>query len=365
MTPDQDSWWPAHVLDSWVWSLDASHFRVAFALLALAARAPTTARSPIWGVVEVPVGGVLTTLDRLADRCGVGRAVVRRALDKLAAGPGDDAAPLIRLESSARGYTLAVLINPAMFGIGSQQRTGVTTRDVGVIGEATITGEHSVITAPTQRDQESTAPPPNSQSNVADLADVARRDEHSNGHSESTARAQHDQAPDPVGGRGGSTRRSESPDLPLGDQRRTPTMSEPGDVEPRPDGRRPRLAADRVPDRAWKAADYMREQLLAAEPDNVIGKRAWSGTTGHRYQWANEFRLMNAQDGRAWDDIAWTVKWLFTGQPPEYRFRVESPASLRKKWGAIQARRQATAKPAANTKPGPAQVPLKDWTIPT
>lgn len=370
MTPEH---WPADVLDSWLWSLDASHFRVAFALIGLAARERSVSRTPMWGEVEVPVGGVLTTLDRLADRCHVTKSVVRRALDNLVDGPGGGVPGLIRLVSNPRGYTLAVLVDPSIFGLRAQPQIEVTARSASTISEPSITPEHSKSTVAIAGSAMSTAPPPDSPSPANVLRDGGRDVEHRDGHSKSTDGAQQElsgMTPGSVGGGGGSDRRSEISDPLLLDQSRSQTLSGNEDPEPDPKGRKPRIAADRIPEKAWKAADYLREQLLVAEPDNVIGRRKWEGTTGHRFSWANEFRLMNEQDGRDWKDIALSVQWLFrqTGDP-KYRMRVESPSSLRSKWGAIQDKRKREAAPApARSNPNQPAHPnaprLQEWTLP-
>lgn len=131
--------------------------------------------------------------------------------------------------------------------------------------------------------------------------------------------------------------------------------------------------AERIPDRAWSAADYLRAQVLAENKSAVLGARPWDAAakTGLRLAWADEFRLLHrrvwaamrnerpdATEHDAWAEVARTVHWLFHGQPTEPRFEVESPRSLAKKWDNIQRarRRQAQPRPArgADNRPDPA-----------
>jgi hypothetical protein len=114
---------------------------------------------------------------------------------------------------------------------------------------------------------------------------------------------------------------------------------------PRSPGRQP--DPDKVPDRAFAAADYLRACVLKEAPASAIARRRWTeAKSGVRLQWANGFRLLNQVDKREWDDIARTVKWLFEGQTAAARFVVQCPTSLREKWDRIAAvrRNQDTAK---------------------
>ena len=116
--------WPTEVLDSWLWELEPQHFRVAFELVALAADEAHLVRRPLLGEILVPVGGICTTFDRLAERSRSTVKVVRTALAKLAAGG------LITVESSPRGYTMIMIADPMAFGIGmAQQRHSDTKRN--------------------------------------------------------------------------------------------------------------------------------------------------------------------------------------------------------------------------------------------
>jgi hypothetical protein len=125
----------------------------------------------------------------------------------------------------------------------------------------------------------------------------------------------------------------------------------------------------KVPARAWAAADYLRGKVLEVNASAMVGTRPWGGDTGLRLDWAYSFRglgdltlkaLRNAgpaTDADAWNAIAKTVHWLFHGQDSSCRFVVESPASLRAKWDAIQAvrRNQQLQQPAkgADGRPDP------------
>lgn len=125
--------------------------------------------------------------------------------------------------------------------------------------------------------------------------------------------------------------------------------SEPPGPEPKAKAKRSREPdADRIPPRAWAAADYLRSRVLDEDPRAAVSRRPWGPEhrSGLRLTWANTFRLMNEQDGREWDEIARTVSWLFK-QPPGPRFVVQSPDALRAKWDRIQAHRRNLAAAAA------------------
>lgn len=155
-------------------------------------------------------------------------------------------------------------------------------------------------------------------------------------------------------------------------------VPEAGSIEPTSPGksRHPRIDVERIPERAWKAADYLRSQILIRSPGAVLGTKPWkpgwiwaNGTAagvkvgdgsmnGLRLSWANSFRLFQAKLAEAlgnagkiarpedaWEEIAKTVYWLFHKQPAGVGFIVECPDTLRDKWDRIQAVRVANKTP--------------------
>lgn len=127
--------------------------------------------------------------------------------------------------------------------------------------------------------------------------------------------------------------------------------------------------ADRIEDRAWRAADALRSMVLGMFPSANIGSRPWDnrkrppsvvvgkipgksyaadtvevpdlGKCGNRLKWADEIRLMVEQDGRTYDAIWHTLMWLRHKQPAGVHFIVQSPSALRDKWGQIWAHIEA------------------------
>lgn len=109
--------------------------------------------------------------------------------------------------------------------------------------------------------------------------------------------------------------------------------SEPDDAE-----ERDRIRAARLHPRSWQGADYFRSLLLREQPGNAIRKKPWGGERGLRLKWAEGLNRIANLDGREWDDIAETIKWLFEKQASgTHRFVVHSPDSLREKWDRIAA----------------------------
>lgn len=100
--------------------------------------------------------------------------------------------------------------------------------------------------------------------------------------------------------------------------------------------------AERVPDRAWKAADALRNLILQEDPRAAIGLKPWGDAVrdGIRLEWADAIRLIVERDRRSWDDLKDTMRWLFHQQPAGPKFVVQSPEALRKKWDRIQAQRR-------------------------
>lgn len=155
----------------------------------------------------------------------------------------------------------------------------------------------------------------------------------------------------------------------------TPTVppeAGPEDAPAKP-AKRPRIDPAKIPDRAWTAADYLHELLLASEPGAVIGNRPWvagmtfasgkgvvvgeGGKTGLRLSWANVIRLLHrdvlaglrrvdpkSDDNAAWREIAQTIRWALYEQPADRpRCIVECADSLRAKWDKIQRARRRSA----------------------
>lgn len=124
-----------------------------------------------------------------------------------------------------------------------------------------------------------------------------------------------------------------------------------------PDEPATRIAVERIPERSFAAADYLRTALLAESKTAVIGTIKWSVTTktGRRLAWADSFRKLHVSvlagmrngapdtsETTAWEEIARTVHWIFHGQTCDLKYRlvVESPDTLKDKWDAIQATRR-------------------------
>lgn len=100
--------------------------------------------------------------------------------------------------------------------------------------------------------------------------------------------------------------------------------------------------ASRVPDRAWRAADYLRDRILTDDPNALVHREPWGDhvRTGWRLKWADEIRLMVTRDGRTYEQIFEVLRYVFTEQTGEARFIVQSADALREKWDRIQAVRR-------------------------
>lgn len=104
-----------------------------------------------------------------------------------------------------------------------------------------------------------------------------------------------------------------------------------------------RIDAARVPERAFKAADWMRAYVIARYPSAYIARQPWGSTaTGDRLVWARELAVIAeprpiGRDGRTWTEVWKAIKWLFEEQTGEYPIIVQSPTAMREKWGKIQA----------------------------
>lgn len=126
---------------------------------------------------------------------------------------------------------------------------------------------------------------------------------------------------------------------PPGDHNHVPGAKPPRDpVSPKPD--RSEVRASRIPVRAWGAADYFRELVLAEFPTVALRTKRWEGERGARLEWADALRLLVEKDERTWEDLHDTLVWLFKKQTGNARFVVQSPDALREKWDRITANRQ-------------------------
>lgn len=130
----------------------------------------------------------------------------------------------------------------------------------------------------------------------------------------------------------------------------------------------PRIAVDKIPDRAFAAADYLRAAVLTENQAAVVGSVPWDqdAKSGRRLSWADSFRRLHTRvlkamrnetrsttDSEAWKEIARTVHWVYHGQPADrrYRFEVESPDTLGEKWDRIQVQRKRQKQDADQPKP--------------
>jgi len=111
-----------------------------------------------------------------------------------------------------------------------------------------------------------------------------------------------------------------------------PVAIEPG--EPKP----PR-APSLIPERAWKAADYLRRRILEHQPTNALAKKPWQGNGSPsrlRRAWADTIRLTVETDGRTYEQLAAAIDWVFgANQSRDFPFVVLSPKALREKFDPI------------------------------
>jgi hypothetical protein len=91
-----------------------------------------------------------------------------------------------------------------------------------------------------------------------------------------------------------------------------------------------------VPPECLKAADQLRNTIVAVQPTNRLAK-AWTSAT--RKNWAESFDRLNRLDGRSWTDISLVIHWLFYEQVGDAKFVVQSPDALREKWDRIEGHR--------------------------
>lgn len=102
--------------------------------------------------------------------------------------------------------------------------------------------------------------------------------------------------------------------------------------------------ASKIPERAWAAADWLRNAVLGKQPNNPISKQPWGSDVKHgtRLAWAGVFKLLHERDGVPWEEIAKACSWVMGDQGREEQFRIQvlSPSALREKWGRIQQGRQ-------------------------
>jgi hypothetical protein len=123
--------------------------------------------------------------------------------------------------------------------------------------------------------------------------------------------------------------------------------------------------ANKIPDRAWRAADALRAMVIACNPSSNIAPKPWDGKKrpahvvesfdptkkrplamvvvpdlgrcGNRLKWADDLRKLVEYDERTYEEIWEVMQWLQYKQPAKLGpgFIVESPKALREKWGAI------------------------------
>lgn len=103
----------------------------------------------------------------------------------------------------------------------------------------------------------------------------------------------------------------------------------------------------RIPERAFRAADYLRKLILDENPSNALRTKDWSDAAPQRIKWADEIRVLIERDKRSYEELADILAWLFHKQPSgSHRFVVQSVDALRSKWDRIQTfRRNRDAQP--------------------
>lgn len=103
--------------------------------------------------------------------------------------------------------------------------------------------------------------------------------------------------------------------------------------------------ADRIPERAWRAADYLRTLVLEEDPQALVCKQPWTESVrnGWRLGWADQIRLMVERDHRTYEQIAEVMHYVFREQKTGPKFVVQSADSLREKFDRIQAVRRNNA----------------------
>lgn len=116
-----------------------------------------------------------------------------------------------------------------------------------------------------------------------------------------------------------------------------------------------RIDAERVPERAFAAADVYRELVLKTCSYADVSRRAWSTAekTGTRLVWARDLALLAeprplGKDGQGWAEVWKAMQWVFTEQAPSeerYRIIAHCPRSFREKWSKIQEARQRASTP--------------------
>lgn len=347
--------WASDVTRSWLWDLPPVQLRVALFLIA---------RSQPHGVDRM----TSTTDDQIAVTCRMSRGAVRRALATLERG----------------GFCQA----EAMRGPGGRTMIRVLTREL----SSNISPDHldvleiSIEAAdlvgcrdhlqPFHTDHLENLEPPVSAS--VSMVGISRPD-HLADPSADTPRVR-----DLTGSRVSDLRSSEtgvgrsrgSRDLKKvcpGLQTALPGVVDDPDFSASPDSLpepaeadpevvEKKIRADKIPERAFKAADYLRGFVLRGNPAADVGRRPWDveKKAGVRLVWANDLRMLAeprpvGRDGRGWSEVAAVIKWVFEEQD---MFVVESAEALRRKWGSIQGARARAAKPR---KPSQQAVPRRTF----
>jgi hypothetical protein len=302
---------------------------------------------------------LVMTHERVAEECGIGRTAARRALAELSR------VGFCRISSrpGQGGATTITLPDPGHLEVHDYEGVNVP-----------ITSSLA-ISSPPSRPFEIVDP---GHLEPVEMLCESLADHGDRGHLKSSILAISGQkAPNPRA-RDLDLRRSSDPDL--GSDPRSTTsrdltrsenkkvpdpgpgqehMADPPSEDQVSPAKRTRIDPEKIPPRAWAAADYLRTQVMVENPAAIVGTKSWGGESGLRLSWANAFRLLGqrllqalrnadlaATEQQAWDEIARTVHWLFHGQPVSPRFVVESPDSLREKWDKIQAQRRNGARAA-------------------
>lgn len=326
--------WPTLIGNSWLAKLDPRVFRVLFSIIIDAAPEARWFNSTRTGPVAVPVGGLVTTLEHLSIRSGVGRTQVRSAISILGDGPNKDGAGVLRVAVAPRGY---MLITVSLSGL---------TIDEVLANQMTLWENEG---AGSGQACESTPPGLATQG-------ASRRPDTAEDHAVTKRASPESSSQELADGSGSGLALSQ-----ISDPSARSDLDHNVQTEALQSGDPLTVRIDQHKDskRIWAAADYIRSQLLEIDPGNIVRKHPWGPGVKHgvRAKWATEIRLMIDQDKRDITEIARSLSWVFTGQgatEPKYRIIVESAASLRSKYDRIQTARRRQVQSAGYVAPAPA-----------
>lgn len=362
MVDDAAAQWLRSSMELWWWRLPAEHFRIALTIYARAL--------PTEGGRRV----LVTTHDNLAALCGVDRGVIRRALTALEVGGFCKVAS----ERGQKGKTTIDLLERRWERETSNhlegRETTTETSNVGAISTNTSSTSRPFETSQTDHlqgienttgsrrkpdvlNQLKTPDPTNSLFLEEDLSDL-RSDLRSSDLPERSSDLE--------------ILRSE-----ISPEKRLDTEPPKKARKPRPDkATREAQEAESIPERAWSAADYLREQIIAETPGAKLAGEEWGGKRRKRMAWARSFSRLHATLATAakvlpldvagssavWDEIAKTVFWLFNRQTDSRRFVVLAPDKLAERWDAIQAVRRNNARPTPRPGAAPDNRPPPELT---